>query len=432
MNTPIDIIYCLFIKKIFVTQMWCLRQLPEDHDDYPDGFTCAESTHRIVDDRNMTISCKPCQECPLGKHLLPPCGSTLQSETSIECRECPPDTYKESQGTGKCKPCQTCGLRETISQCTPEKNALCGECPRGHYQEDYALDSCKRCSTCCGVKRFAELECIYLKQCVRKNCTQQPKIKKSSVLKSEDVTKLFATESTAHETALTQQSSSQSDNPAHARNPALKDIVTQLKTQLKREVKVMTKSVNSGKNASQVVEEASTYTLKGNNSNPATPASVEVNGVASMSTLDASVGEPTLPSTSSNSSNDNTLLAILIVGFLGIAIILIVVLILPRMQSGNFPASGCTITCCPQYISINGDEFRPFLGGTSLTGEAAKYTNNHKQLRLFYHSTGSATGHNFIASGTTSVTTKDRQAEGSAIVHKRCNFFLIFSFKVVL
>ena len=380
--------------------MWCLRQLPEDHDEYPDGFTCAESTHRIVDDRNVTISCMPCQECPLGQQLLPPCDSTLQSETSIECRECPPNTYKESQGTGKCKPCQTCGLRETIGQCTPEKNALCGECPRGHYQEDYALDSCKRCSTCCGVKRFAELECIYLKQCVRKNCTQQPIIEKSSVLKSEDVTKLFATETAVHERALTQQSASQSDNSAHARNSALKDIVTQLKkSQLKREVNVMMKSVNSGKNASQVVEEASTYTLKENNSNPAAPASVEGNGVASMSTLqsklqegfgttfDASVGEPTLPSTSSNSSNDNKLLAILIVGFLGIAIILIVVLILPRMQSGHFPGRGCTITCCPQYISINGAEFRPFLGDTSLTGEAAKYTNNHKQLRLFY-STG--------------------------------------------
>ena len=34
-----------------------------------------------------------------------------------------------------------------------------------------------------------------------------------------------------------------------------------------------------------------------------------------------------------------------------------------------------------------------------------------------------ATGHNFIASGTTSVTTKDRQAEGNAILHMRCNFF---------
>ena len=376
--------------------MWFLLQLPEDHDEYPHGFACAELTHKILDQRNVTISCKPCLECPLGQQLLPPCGSTVQSETSIECRECPPDTYKESLGTGKCKPCQTCGLRETISQCTPEKNTLCGECPRGHYQEDYKLDSCKRCSTCCGVKRFAELECIYLKQCVRKNCTQQLKIKESSVLKSEDFAKLFVTESTGHEAAVIQLSASQSDNPAHARNWELKDIVTQLKkSQFKREVNVMMKSVNSGKNTSQVVKKASTYTLKGNHSNPATQDSVEGNGVASMPTLqsklqesfgttsDASVGEPTLPSTS---GNDNKLLAILIVlvaGFLGI-VILIALLILSRMQSGHLPGSGCTITCCPKYISVDGDEFRPFIRDKSLTGEAAKYkqSQTRKQLRL--------------------------------------------------
>ena len=373
--------------------MWCLLQLPEDHDEYPHGFACAESTHKILDQRNVTISCKPCLECPLGQQPVPPCGSTVQSETSTECRECPPDTYKESLGTGKCKPCQTCGLRQTISQCTPEKNTLCGECPRGYYQEDYKLDSCKRCSTCCGVKRFAELKCIYLKQCVRKNCTQQLKIKESSVLKSEDFAKLFVTESTGHEAAVIQLSASQSDNPAHARNWELKDIVTQLKkSQFKREVNVMMKSVNSGKNTSQVVEEASTYTLKGNHSNPATQDSVEGNGVASMPPLQsklqesfgttsyASVGEPTLPSTS---GNDNKLLVailiVLVAVFLGIAI-LIALLMLSRMQSGHLLGSGCTITCCPKYISVDGDEFRPFIRDTSLTGEAAnESTNTHKQ-----------------------------------------------------
>ena len=432
--------------------MWCLLQLPEDHDEYPHGFACAESTHKILDQRNVTISCKPCLECPLGQQPVPPCGSTVQSETSTECRECPPDTYKESLGTGKCKPCQTCGLRQTISQCTPEKNTLCGECRRGYYQEDYKLDSCKRCSTCCGVKRFAELKCIYLKQCVRKNCTQQLKIKESSVLiKSEDVmgvAQLFATESTAHERAVTQRSASQSDNPAPTRDWVLVDVEPQLKkSKFKREVNVKMQSAVFGKSASQrvkeertyilvpvstghkaaviplrssqsdnpaharnwelkdivtqrevnvmvksVVEKASTYTLKGNHSNPATQDSVEGNGVASMPTLqsklqesfgttsDASVGEPTLPSTS---GNDNKLLVailiVLVAVFLGIAI-LIALLMLSRMQSGHLLGSGCTITCCPKYISVDGDEFRPFIRDTSLTGEAAnESTNNHKQ-----------------------------------------------------
>lgn len=338
----------------------------------------------------MTISCKPCLECPLGQQLLLPCGSTTQSETSIACRKCPPDTYKESQGKGKCKPCQTCGLRETISQCTPEKNTQCGECPRGYYQEDYTLDSCKRCSTCCGVRRFAELECIYLKQCVRKNCTMQLKIKESSVLKSEDFAKLFATESTGPERAMTQRSASQSDNPTHARNWVLENIVPQLKkSKSKREVNVKMQRYG-GKNASQVVGEGTTYAVKGNNSNPATIASVENSVAGSLvtlqsklqesfgTTLNDSVREPTLQSTSSNSGKENKLLTILIVlvaGFVGIAIILVLigVIILLRMQSGHFPGSGCTITCCAKYISIDGDEYRPFLRDRSLTGEAAKY-----------------------------------------------------------
>ena len=339
----------------------------------------------------MTISCKPCLQCPLGQQLLLPCGSTIKSEPFIECRKCPPDTYKESQGIGKCKPCQTCGRRETISLCTPERNTQCGVCPRGYYQEDYTLDSCKRCSTCCGVKRFAELECIYLRQCMRKNCTQQPKIKKSSVLMSEDFAELFATESTGPERAVTQRKASQSDNPGDARNWVLENTVHQLKkSKFKREVNVTTQSADSGKNASQAVKEANAYALRGNNSNLATVTSVEDNGVASLFTLpsklqegfgttfDDSVHEPTLQSKSCNSGNVSKLLTILIVlvaGFMGIAIMLFLigVIILLRMQSGHFPSGrSCTITCCAKYISTDGDEYRPFRRHRSLTGEAAK------------------------------------------------------------
>ena len=347
----------------------------------------------------MTISCKPCLECPLGQQLLPPCGSTTKSETSIECRKCPPNTYKESQGTGKCKPCQTCGLREAISKCTPEKNALCGECPRGHYREDYALDSCKRCSTCCGIKRFAELECIYLKQCIRKNCTQQLKLKESSVPKSEDVAKLFATESTGEERAVTQRSASQSDNPAPARNWMLEDIVPQLKkSKFKREVTVTMESADSGKSAFQRVEEASTYTLNGNNSNPFTPASVEGNGVASLSSprsklhkgfgiaFDASVGESTMQSSSSNSGYISKLLTILIL-LVGIVIVLILIAIIMawKNQCGQCPGSICTVTCCIKHIYLRDvDECRSLARGIFQTGEATKnnLTNSNK-FRLF-------------------------------------------------
>lgn len=252
------------------------------------------------------------------------------------------------------------------------------------------MDSCKRCSTCCGIKRFAEVECIYLKECIRKNCTQQIKIKEGRVLKSEDFAKMFATESSTHQKTVTQHSASQSDNPAHARNWVLQEIVSQLKkTKFKRAVNMTMQSADTGKNVSQV-EEASTYTLKGNNLNPATLATVDDNGGANLLTpqsklqegletaSDYNVGEPPLPSTSSNSGNDNKPLMILIVlvaGLVGIAIVLILiaVIVVLRKQSGHFPGSGCTVTCCAKYIYlIDGDECRPFLRDTPLTGEVAK------------------------------------------------------------
>ncbi|KAL9987837.1 hypothetical protein ACROYT_G002207 [Oculina patagonica] len=155
----IQLAFVVFFLVCFLCQLWCLWRLPQlqDEDAYPDGFSpCPPSSYKILDDRNISIRCKPCTECPSGQQLVPPCGSTTQLETSVECKTCPSDTFKERHGTGRCKPCQPCGLRPTMIQCTSEKNTQCGECPRGYYQEDYTMESCKKCSTCCGIKRFAE------------------------------------------------------------------------------------------------------------------------------------------------------------------------------------------------------------------------------------------------------------------------------------
>ena len=196
-----------------------------------------------------------------------------------------------------------------------------------------------------------------------------------------DFAKLFATESTGHERAVRQQRASQSDNQEHARNWVLEDLVPQLKkAQFKREAKVTMLNITSGKNASQVVEEASTDTLKGNNSGIATlstPQSKLQEGFGT--TFEVSASEPTLQLTSNKSGNDNkqlTLLTVLVAGFVGIAIMLILLgviifLIVLKTQSGHFPGGGCTITCCAKYISIDGSEYQPFLHDTSQTGEAA-------------------------------------------------------------
>ena len=104
---------------------------------------------------------------------MPLCGSTIFKETTIECTLCSSETYSEEDSSGTCKPCRSCGLRETMSPCTSQKNTQCGECPRGHYQADSTMNSCKKCSSCCTGRSYAELECIYLKHCRRKNCTQK-------------------------------------------------------------------------------------------------------------------------------------------------------------------------------------------------------------------------------------------------------------------
>ena len=202
------------------------------------------------------------------------------------------------------------------------------------------------------------------------------------------VAKLFATEPTAHERAVTQRSASQSDNPAPTRDWVLVDVVPQLKkSKFKREVNVKMQSADVGKSASQRVEEERTYTLKGNNSNPATPTSVKGNGVASLSTpqsklhkgfgtaFDASVGEPPMQSTSSNSGNVSKLLTILIV-FVGIVIVLILIAIIMawKNQSGHCPRRCCTVTCCTKHIYFRDvDELRSLIHDTFQSGEATKY-----------------------------------------------------------
>jgi len=203
---------------------------------------------------------------------------------------------------------------------------------------------------------------------------------------------VFATESGGPERAVTQRNASQNDNPADARNWALENILPQFKKSKFKLREVTTQSTDSDKNASQVVKETSAYALKGNNSNLASVASVEGNGLAGFFTLksklqegfgntfDDSVGEQTLQSTLCNSDNVSKLLTILIVlvaGFIGIAIMLFLigVIILLRMKFEYFKAgSSCTITyTSAKYIPTDGDEYRPFLRHRFLTGEAAKY-----------------------------------------------------------
>lgn len=55
------------------------------------------------------------------------------------------------------------------------------------------MDTCKQCSSCCAPKRFAEVECFYLRQCLRTNCTQEIENEGNDIQKLEINSQRFAT-----------------------------------------------------------------------------------------------------------------------------------------------------------------------------------------------------------------------------------------------
>ena len=227
------------------------------------------------------------------------------------------------------------------------------------------MNSCKKCSTCCGIKRYAELECIYLKQCKRTNCNRQMENEGGHVPKVEKVSKVFPTpERITHQRRITHRTEA-------AGNMALKDIVSQFKkTKFRREVNVnrTIQSTDTDKYASKEVEEISTP--KDDISSPPTSATVNGDSTATQSKsqggLDTvpgySVLEPTLPLTSSYfSSFQSILIALLSIAV--VMLILIAVLIAWKRQSGQHPGSCCTVTCCVRVYLEGGEESVPFKTG---------------------------------------------------------------------
>ena len=238
------------------------------------------------------------------------------------------------------------------------------------------MNSCKKCSTCCGIKRYAELECIYLKQCKRTNCNRQMENEGGHVPKVENVSKVFATpERITHQRRTTHRTVSQSNNSEAAGNRALKDIVSQFKkTKFRREVDVnrTIQSADTDKYAPKEVEEITTP--KDDISSPPTSATVNGDSTATLITTqsksqggldtvpDYSVLQPTLPLTSSYfSSFQSILIALLSIAV--VMLILIAVLIAWKRQSGQHPGSCCTVTCCVRVYLEDGEEKVPFKTG---------------------------------------------------------------------
>ena len=210
-----------------------------------------------------------CPECPPGQQPVPLCGSTIFKETTIECTLCSSETYSEEDSSGTCKPCRSCGLRETISPCTSQKNTQCGECPRGHYQADFTMNSCKKCSSCCTGRSYAELECIYLKHCRRKNCTQKIVTKPIRVPKLYEVIQtLTPPRSVTNQRQMERHQIVLRNNLETAENSVSGDIKP-LQTRFKRNADSTLQNVNA--DATARAEEASTKFQTDDSNAPTTP-----------------------------------------------------------------------------------------------------------------------------------------------------------------
>ena len=348
------------LKSYFSSQLWCLWKLPQEHNAYPDGFLqCPDLSYKVQNARNVTIKCTSCPDCPPGQEPTPPCGSNISKETASECSICRPKTYSEEHGSGTCKPCPNCGLRETINPCTSERGTQCGDCPRRHYQADLAINSCKECSKCCGGRSYAELECIYLKQCRRKNCTQQTEIKKNRVLKLEGTNKIFPTLVRA---------------AYHMRIAASEGLMSRVNknTRFKREVNTTLQKPNYLIDPDDTVVVNSTK-FQAEDSNPSTTLIAERSATTSKlekasfgTTSESNVMEPTVvPSSSYFGDGDVKKLLKILIGLacFGVLLLLFIATVVTcicwkRIQSQQMQGSAYTITCCARYI---GEGYLPVL-----------------------------------------------------------------------
>ena len=304
---------------------------------------------------------------------------------------CRTKTYSDEYGCGTCKPCQRCDPRETISPCTPEKATQCGDCPRKHYQEDFTIDSCKECSQCCPEKSYAELECIYLKQCKRKNCTKEMGNKQSRVPKlSEIIQTLSIPGRTTTERRKEHRVALHSITVEKKGMPSSEDILSTMKNpRLMREVKrTLPKDVNAHVTA---IAEASNTSKADGLIQPAPGITVDAKGAVVPLLVTKSISQEGLdiateqnivePTVSLNSSYFGSFIKrmnVLVVFVVLIFVVLIFIAVIlvcnswKRMQSGQLHWKWSSIVFCLKNEDES-EEYQPVLQNSPPQSGQTKY-----------------------------------------------------------
>ena len=120
----------------------CKRQKPR----YDEIERVINETHSII--------WKCSSECPPGRGLSVPCGTSVPFSVVIDCVDCVRGfNYSNTHDYAQCKSCRNCPdeNEETTGECTTtEDTTKClGTCRKGFYRE-ILTDSCRPCSNCCG------------------------------------------------------------------------------------------------------------------------------------------------------------------------------------------------------------------------------------------------------------------------------------------
>ena len=203
------------------------------------------------------------------------------------------------------------------------------------------------------MKRFAELECIYLKQCIRTNCTQEKEIGENGAKTFNiKLQRLSTPRKMTPPRPMPLQSVPRRNSSENARNLVSQDIV-------KREVQLALQRVNVGY-ATKTAEETSSPLP--DIPNPATTGNIvrftnqskPQEGFGTVPNENA-VEPATLPMSSSYFGiNVKHLIATLfaLVVILAILALISVTLLIAcwRRKSGHHQSSCCTVTCCVNNI----------------------------------------------------------------------------------
>ena len=227
------------------------------------------------------------------------------------------------------------------------------------------MDTCKQCSSCCAPKRFAEVECFYLRQCLRTNCTQEIENEGNYIQKLEINSQRFATIINPPNPVPLQGVSS-GKTSGNAKKLALKNILK--RTRGTRDVAQALQGVNVGK-TTKLANEKSAPLLSNNSDTAITTITKSFEEFGTVST-DSNTADSNLQMALSCSGMDFAklvkIIIIVIVAISSLALFIVcgvIVYFCCKRQSRHLQPRYCVFNCCINLKST--EEYKQLLDETT-------------------------------------------------------------------